>query len=529
MKYDELVEVYDEIGKTSKRLTKTFYVSELIKKASVDDIQMICYLLQGRVFPRTSEEKIGVAVKLAERAIALAYGVELKTVVSEYRKKGDLGKAAEEICKKKQQRTLTSETLTVKKVFDTIKKLPEIGGAGSTDRKLKSIANLLGSATPTEAKYIIKTVLETLRLGIGEGVLRDSLVWAYFSKEVDLDYDEKTGKVKYNDEYKDHVKLVQDVYDLANDFGRVASELKKGGKKAIKKTGMTIGNPIKVMLAQKEASITEAMDRVGRPCAIEYKYDGFRIQIHVKGKDVILFTRRLDNVSKQFPDIVKYVKESVKCKDCILDTEVCGYDKKTGRYKPFQSISQRIKRKHDIEKLEKELPVEVNVFDVVEYNGKNMLHESFEKRRAILKKIVTQKKKKFALAEQIITKSEKEAEKFYKESLKAGNEGVMFKNLESPYKPGSRVGYMVKFKPVMKELDLVIVEAEWGTGKRAGWLTSFTVACRKGKQFLEIGKVSTGLKEKSSEGLSFKNMTDLLKPLIKKKKEEKLKLRLMLL
>jgi len=271
------------------------------------------------------------------------------------------------------------------------------------------------------------------------------------------------------------------------------------------------------MLAQKAKTIKEGFEMVGKPCAVEYKYDGFRLLIHKKGSEVILFTRRLENVTKQFPEVVDYIKKYVKGNSFILDSEAVGFNKKTKEYTSFQHISQRIKRKYDIEKRREECPVEVNVFDILYYNGNSMLDEPFSKRTEIIKKIVSNQKYKIVTSKQIITGDEKKAEEFFKKALKDHQEGVMMKSLDAYYKPGSRVGYMIKVKPEERDLDLVIVGAEYGTGKRSGWFSSFILACREGNRFLEIGKMGTGIKEKSAEevgGVSFNELTKMLKPLI---------------
>ena len=279
------------------------------------------------------------------------------------------------------------------------------------------------------------------------------------------------------------------------------------------------------MLAQKAKNIKEGFKKLGKPCAIEYKYDGFRMIIHKKGDQVYLFTIRLENVTKQFPEVAEYVKKYVKGDSFIIDSEAVGYDKKTKEYKSFQDISQRIRRKYNIEKLQKELPVEINVFDIIYYNGKSLLQEPFEKRTAIIKKILKNQKYKIIHAKQIITGSEKEAERFYKKALKDNQEGIMMKNLKSGYKPGRRVGHMLKIKPEERDYDLVITGAEYGSGKRYGWLSSFILSCydKKNKKFLEIGKMGTGIKEKSTEksdskNISFDELTKILIPLIKKEK-----------
>ena len=212
------------------------------------------------------------------------------------------------------------------------------------------------------------------------------------------------------------------------------------------------------MLPVKVTEISEAFRICGVPCAIEHKYDGFRVVITKEGNEVKLFTRRLENVTKQFPDVVETVKKHVKAKDFILDSEVVGYDPKTKRYKPFESISQRIKRKYDIDKLIKKLPVEINAFDILYLNGKSLVNEPFKKRRELLEKIIKPEHYKIKPSVQLVTDSEVKAMQFYKEALKMGEEGIMIKNLNATYQPGRRVGHIVKMKPVSNDLDLVIIE-----------------------------------------------------------------------
>ena len=324
--------------------------------------------------------------------------------------------------------------------------------------------------------------------------------------------------------------MIQGAIDNSNDLASVFDVAKKRKIEDFDKIQIQVGKPIKVMLAQKAKSIKEAFEKVGKPCAVEYKYDGFRMLIHKKGKNVTLFTRRLENVTKQFPEVVGYIEKYVSGESFILDSEAVGFDRKTKEYKPFQSISQRIRRKYDIEKLQKELPVEVNVFDILYYKGKSLLKEPFEKRSSIIRKIIKNVPYSIINSKQIITSDENETEKFYKQALKDRQEGVMFKNLQAEYQPGSRVGHMLKIKPEERDLDLVITGGEYGTGKRYGWLSSFILSCRdKNGKFLEIGKMGTGIKEKSTEesgiGISFNELTEKLKPLIVEEKGKSVKIK----
>ncbi len=581
MKYSDLVELYKKLDSTTKRLEKTYHIAKFLEQTKEDDLGTVILLIEGRLFPHWDQREIGVSSRLVLKALNKATGIEQSKIEKEWKKLGDLGDVAAELIKHKRQHTLFSQQLTVKKVIDNLRKLVEFEGEGTVDRKLQLIAELLTSAKPEEAKYITRTILGEMRVGVGEGSLRDAIVWSSFPKVVGIFHHcphckewvpssadskcpncEKALKKKFSEdaeEFKagkhaktleiesvkglegknlDHydfvladseataraaynyfVELAQSGIDMSNDSGVVAENIRKHGHKGLSKIDLRVGAPIKVMLAQKVADMEEGFEKVGVPCQIEQKYDGFRIQIHKDGDKIILFTRRLENVTAQFPEVVKYVKEFVSGKSFILDSEAVGFDPKTEKYKPFQEISQRIRRKYDIEKLAKELPVEVNVFDVMSYNGKNMINEPFRERTALLKKIISSRRRKLVKSTAIETDKIKEANKFYAESLKAGNEGIMLKSLDSPYKPGSRVGFMIKLKPTMETLDLVITGAQWGEGKRSNWLSSFTVACidRHGN-FVELGNVGTGIKEKAEEGVSFDELTKLLKPLIKKEK-----------
>jgi DNA ligase 1 len=516
MKYLALSEIYQQLESTSKRLEKTFILSKLLKKTGIDDIEKIVRLVQGRVFPPWDETKIGVSDRLVIKAISIATGATAEKIEREWKNIGDLGEVAEKLVLKKSQATLFTKELTVNKVFNNIKSLAEIGGAGSVDQKVKAIAELLSSAAPLEARYVVRTILEDLRVGVGSGSIRDALVWAFFEKQAKIHYndEEKSITPENREEYNKIVDSVQRAFDLKADFAEIARLLLEKGEDAFKDLELKPGNPVNVMLYQKAKDLEDAFERVGKPCALEYKYDGFRMLIHKNGKNIKLYTRRLEEVSAQFPEAVRYAEEFIKADNYIIDSEAVGFDPKSGKYQPFQSVSQRIKRKYDIEKLSKELPVELNIFDVLFLEGKNMLNEPYLNRRKALEKIIHSKEKKLVLANQIITDDLDKAKKFYEEALKAGEEGVMAKNLEGLYQPGSRVGFGVKVKPVMESLDLAIVGAEWGQGKRSGWLTSFVIACRSGNKFLEIGKVGTGIKELEAEGVSFEELTNKLKPLV---------------
>ena len=510
MLYSKLAELYENLGNTTKRLEKIEILSKFLEYLSEKD-KDILYLLNGEIYPTYDERKIGISNQLVIKAISKASGNSPDKVVQEWKKIGDLGKVAEKLINTKKQSTLFLKShLTTDKVIENLRKLPELEGEGTIEKKLILITELLVSASPIEALYIVRTLLGDLRIGIQESTIRESLAKAFFNSD------------------KESSKIIQEAIDHSNDLAKVFLISKKGKISEFDKIGLEVGKPIKAMLAQKVKNIEEGFKAVGKPCAIEYKYDGFRLIIHKKDSKIKLFTRKLENVTKQFPEAVEYIQKYVRGESFILDSEAIGYNKKTKEYTPFQAISQRIRRKYNIEKIREELPIEINVFDILYYNGKSLIKEPFEKRTQLIRKIIKETPYKIVSSKQIITDDLNKAEEFYKKALKDNQEGIIMKNLSTAYQPGNRVGHMLKVKPSEKDLDLVITGAEYGTGKRSGWLSSFILSCmgKEEQEFLEIGRVGTGIKEKDEqEGVSFNELNDLLKPLIIKEQGKDVKIK----
>ncbi|MGE0793399.1 MAG: ATP-dependent DNA ligase [Candidatus Woesearchaeota archaeon] len=525
MLYKELAQLYESLDSTNSRLKKTYILAKFIPKITESNLEPILLLIQGRVYPEWESKKIGVAGKLVAKAIANSMGHSETEVIKQFKKTGDLGQVAYNLCENKKQQTLFSKQLTVKEVFTTLQKLAEHEGIGSQDVKLSNIHKLLGSADKLESKFIVRTILEDLRIGIALGTIRDAIAYAFFANK--LNYNEEKNSLEFemkdNFTIEEQKNLIKRSLDLTADLSKVILHIKEG--KPLNEITLQVGTPCKAMLARKERTFEDAFKRTNLPCRVEYKYDGFRVQIHKNKDKVLLFTRSLEDVTKQFPEVISYIKTHVKSEKCILDGELVGFDKKTQKYLPFQNISQRIRRKYEIEKMSGDFPVEANIFDVILNENKILLEIPFQDRLKILQTIVKQEKRKIVLAEGKIISEESQAQKFYEESLKAGNEGIMLKDLQGLYEPGGRVTAWIKFKPVMQELDLVIIGAEWGEGKRSNWLTSFTLACQnEDGEYLEIGKVGTGFKELANEdGVTFEELTKLLEPIIISEKGKEVK------
>jgi DNA ligase-1 len=507
MKYATLADVYEKLESISGKLEKTHIISKLLIETSEELLPKVVLLIDGRVFPSWSEEELGVANQLMIKAIAKSYGIRLEDVVKNFKKSGDLGKAAEELAAKRKQVILGKKELTIEKVFENLQLIARQDGGGSQERKLNLITELLAHSSHKEAKYIVRTVLSELRIGVAEGILRDAIAEAF--------------KVSPED--------VENAWFLNPDYGEIARITKEKGKAGLEKVKIELGKPIMVLLAEKAPSLKDAIESFDK-VALEYKYDGARFLIHKNEEKILIFTRRFENVTKAFPDVVEACKKSLNAKNCIVDGEAVAINSKTKRPMSFQALSQRIKRKYDIQESIKEIPVQLNLFDIVYLNGETLFDSALEKRREVLKDIVKEIPGKVQLAKQLVTKDLKKADEFYKEALKAGHEGVIVKNLEAKYQPGRRVaGGWLKVKPVMESLDLVITGATWGTGKRTGWLGSYILACRDpdtGK-FLECGMLGTGVKEKKTnpEDFTLLEMTKLLKPYVESEKENEVKIK----
>lgn len=481
MRYSLLADLYERLESTAKKLEKRDILAEFYKKAASEPtpvLEKVVLMSTGAVFQQGGED-LGVAKEMVKRIIAKAFGASPDAVEKMFKKTGDLGLTAEKLAENKKQTALRQQALTVDKIFDNLQQLPFIGGTGSQERKVNLVVEILSQASPKEARYVVRTVIGDMRIGVAEGVVREAIAMA-FNKEP---------------------KHVEHAFNVLGNFGVVAEMARKGDLDA----EVQVFRPVRVMLADSSPGLEEALETF-EETAVEFKYDGFRVAIHKDGGKVKIFSRRLDDVTNQFPDIAKWVKECVNTEKCIMEGEAVAVDAK-GNPQPFQFLSRRIQRKHDIEKMVKEIPVQVNLFDIIYLNGKTLMNHLLKERWQALQKII-KPTKNFHFADHIETKNLKEAEAFYKSSLKAGQEGVIVKNLAAAYQPGKRVGYWLKVKPIMEPLDLVVVGAEWGEGKRSQWFGSIVLGAKQDKKddaggvFVETGRMASGLTEEQMEVLT---------------------------
>ncbi|WP_297065793.1 ATP-dependent DNA ligase [Thermococcus sp.] len=487
MRYSELADLYRRLEKTTLKTLKTRFVADFLKKTPDELLEIVPYLILGKVFPDWDERELGVGEKLLIRAVSMATGVPEKEIENSIKDTGDLGESVALALKKRKQRSFFSQPLTIKRVYNTFVKIAEAQGEGSQDRKMKYLANLFMDAQPEEGKYIARTVLGTMRTGVAEGILRDAIAEAF--------------KVK--------PELVERAYMLTSDFGYVAKIAKLEGNEGLSKVNIQIGKPIRPMLAQNAASVKDALLEMGGEAAFEIKYDGARVQVHRDGDRVIIYSRRLENVTRSIPEIVEAVKASIKPSRVIVEGELVAVSE-NGRPRPFQYVLRRFRRKYNIEEMIEKIPLELNLFDILYVEGESLIDTPFKERRKRLEESVNESEK-IKLAEQLVTKKVEEAEGFYKRALELGHEGLMAKRLDSIYEPGNRGKKWLKIKPTMENLDLVIIGAEWGEGRRAHLLGSFLVAAYdpNSGEFVPVGKVGSGFTDED-----LMEFTKMLKPLI---------------
>ena len=425
MEFSVIAKTFERMEKTKKRLELTDILVELFKNIPQEIVSNVVYLLQGIIRPQFEGVELGIAERLAIKAISKSSGLTIKKIEDDYNKGGDLGETASNMLKQKTQTTFSTETITLEKVYETLFKIANLGGKGSQDLKMKYISSLLNGATPIEAKFVLKILLGTLRLGIAENTVMDALAIAF------------TGK-------KENRIQIENAYNVSSDLGKVSEIVLREGLDGIKKFQISLFNPIRPMLADRVKSEKEAIDKISGEFAAEYKLDGERAQIHKQKNKIILFSRRLENITQYYPDIVDNIGKFLNTNEGIFEAEIVAINENSGEFLPFQELMHR-RRKHKLEKAVLEYPITVNFFDILYLDGKNCLDLPYYQRRKFLEDVVTEDKL-VKLVPKMIVKSESEIESVLENSINAGCEGLMLKVLNAPYRAGLRGGNWLKLK-----------------------------------------------------------------------------------
>ncbi|MDH5443033.1 MAG: ATP-dependent DNA ligase [Hadesarchaea archaeon] len=481
MRYTTLAEAFEKLEHTPSYLEKNSLIVDLLKRTPAEEMERVVLFLLGRPWPAYVSKETGVGLQQLKKAIVQASGYSPPDVDKLMKQVGDLGEVAEQLSAKKKQVTLFTEQLTVKKVFENIKQLPEITGEGSVDRKIASIAELLTSSTPLEAKFVVRTVIGDLRIGVAEGRLRDAIASAFNVRP----------------------EVVEYAYMLTTDYSIVAKAVATGGEKGLEKLGVIVGHPVNPMLAQRAETIDEVLERMKGKAAFEIKLDGIRVQVHKDGDKVSLFTRRMEDYTNMFPDLVDPLRQALKPKRAIVDGELVAIDKRTGKPMPFQEVLKR-RRKYEIKQTIEQIPVELHLFDVLVSNDSVMLDDSYVERRKMLEKIVKPVKGKVMVVEQQVLSKPDEIKKFMNWAIEIGHEGLLAKDLEASYRAGRREFVWLKLKPMLETLDLVVVGGLYGKGKRAGFFGSYVLAARdeKSGKFKTVTKCGSGYTDEDLKELT---------------------------
>ncbi|MGC8601002.1 MAG: ATP-dependent DNA ligase [Thermoprotei archaeon] len=482
MLYSEVASFYSKIESTTKRLEITSILVEMIKKAGKDEVGPLAYLTLGKLYPDFMGIEIGLGEKLVERALANSVGVSLKEVEALYKKTGDLGLVAEQIFKTRAVRQLVQPPPpTVRDVYVTLDKIARSAGGGAQDEKIGWLSGLFGGLTPEGAKYLVRTVMGKLRLGVADMTILDALAEIYANGDR---------------------SLIERAYNLTSDIGEVAESLAESGLEGIKAIKPSPGKPIRPMLAERLQSPEEVLSKLGGKAALEYKYDGERCQAHVMKGKVELFSRRLENITSQFPDVISSIADHVRASEAIVEGEIVGVDQNTGELLPFQMLMHR-RRKYGIEEALEEIPTNIFLFDIMYLNGNDLTQVPYVKRRQVLESVVDTSGP-VKLATRTLVSDLNAFESFFEEAISDGCEGVMAKDITdaSVYQAGARGWLWIKYKRDYKSeladtVDLVIVGAFNGRGKRAGTYGALLLAAydKAKDEFCTVCKLGSGFSD----------------------------------
>lgn len=470
----ELAEVCEKIKETTSKLEKISKLGNFLKNLNDEELSATIRLLNSEILPPWYNKEIQVGYSTLSSIILEISGSSKEEFFKVYVKHGDLGETAEELLKKgKALNPLIQEKLTILKVYKTLLKTSEYSGEGSYQSKKNSLLNLFINASPIEAKYLVKIITGELRIGLSEGLLEESLAYALGIPLSNL---------------REKVLILPDLAE-------VAIKIRNGKYEEI---DLELLRPTSFMLAEPMSSPEEIANYFNKELIAEYKYDGIRAQIHKKGNNIRIFSRRLDEISFYLPEIVDSISR-IKG-DFILDSEIISI--KNNKVVPFNILQRRLRRKNIDKKLIEEIPLRAIVYDILFYNGKQVYKLPLRERKELLKDIDLQDKIEIGFFK--LVRNSAEISKLFEESLNKGFEGLMIKDPDSPYTPGKRGKAWVKLKKEFDTLDVVIVAAEYGHGKRAGILSDYTFAVKDNDELKIIGKAYSGLTDEEMEILDRK-------------------------
>ena len=463
MNFREFARVCEELEGIPGRLAMIDLISRILPGLTEEELPVFIRFIMGRIFPDWSPEKLGIGPNLLYEGIAYVAGIRKEEVIRIINRTGDVGRAVEELLGRKEQTSFFTEELSLLDVYRELAAIAATGGNRSQKEKLKVVRKLFSNAGPLEGRYLARIMLEDLRIGVGEGNVREAIARAF-----------------QVDPYQ-----VEHAFQAINDLGQVAL-LAKEGEERLKEVRIALFHPVKMMLAQ-QGSIEGAVAENGAMAA-EYKYDGSRFQFHKSGATCRMYSRKLEEVTDALPDVVDLLAKSTD-HDVILDGEVIAI--RDDRPLPFQTVLRRFRRKYGIDEIREEIRMIPNVFDLLYLDGETLIDLPFSERRIRLMGVINA-----YIAPQIVSGDPAVIDRMYQEALASGHEGLMLKVPSSPYTPGVRGKNWIKIKPAVDSLDLAVIGADWGEGKRAHLFGSFLLACQDANgELVPLSKVATGFSD----------------------------------
>jgi DNA ligase-1 len=481
-----LAELGEKVEATRKRLVMVDLVAEFLRNLEAEEVEPAVSMMLGRPFSKQSNLVLEVSWATLSGAIRSVTGVDWAVFDDAFSRTGDIGSAARvvfENSSRKRQTALFEKAVTLMEVRRSLEAIAEVTGQGSIGKKQRLLSALLSRLSPVEVKCVVRILVADMRTGFHEGLMDQAISKAF---QIPL-------------------SLVQETGMIVGDIGEVAAIAREHGAEGLFTVDFRIFRPVSLMLARVADTVAEALEERRGRVAFEFKYDGARVQIHKREDEVKVFSRRLTDVTVSLPEIVQVARTNIRAKEAILEGEVVAVDG-IGRPVPFQHLMRRFRRVHDVEGQSVEIPVKLFLFDVLYLDGKRLISDLYLERRRILEENAGE----ISLSSQLITENVGEAERFLKKALDAGHEGLMAKRLDSPYVPGVRGKYWLKIKPILEPLDLVIVAAEYGYGRRHEWLSDYYLAARDAEtgEYVTVGKTFKGLTD-----AEFKEITRRLKDL----------------
>jgi DNA ligase 1 len=486
--FSAIVSTFEKMEKTSSRLELTDHLVALFKNTPPDILDKVIYLIQGKIAPDYGGIELGLAEKMIVRAIVNSSGVTTEKLYQIYQQTGDLGETIKIVMGKKMQTTLLNEQVTVERIYSTFYRISKTLGSGSQEIKLRLLSSLFNDSAARECKYIVKFALGTLRLGVADYSILDALSLAFTN-------DKKLRNV------------LESAYNVSSDLGKVGKLLATGGLSAVESLKIQPFIPIRPMLAERVRTAEDILDKMNGVAAAEFKIDGERVQIHRGSDKTEIFSRRLENITAHYPDIVRSVNK-IRSKNIILEAEVVAIEESTGEYLPFQELMHR-RRKYNISEAVKRYPISLNLFDILYKGGHEVTHLPYSERRAMLESLGGKTSDPtIKIIPQNIVQSPSQIEKLMSKAIESGCEGLMLKQLDSPYRAGARGYAWTKIKreyrsEIADTLDLVVVGALFGKGRRRGRYGALLLSAydQKSNQFRSVCKVGSGFKDSDLETL----------------------------